>query len=95
MKTNVILAAFVTAQARLHLYSELNKLNERVLYFDTDSIFFVTNAYDNYHPKLGDFLGQFTNEIDPREGTHITEFVSAGAKNYAYKNKFKCNSLYS
>ena len=39
--SNVIVAAFVTAQARLKLYGILEKLNERVLYFDTDSI--ITN----------------------------------------------------
>jgi hypothetical protein len=33
-------------------------------------------------------LGQFTNEIDPRKGNHIVEFVSAGPKNYAYKTDF-------
>ena len=39
--SNVIVAAFVTVQARLKLYEPLEKLNERVLYFDTDSI--ITN----------------------------------------------------
>ena len=38
--SNVIVAAFVTAQARLKLYEPLEKLNERVLYFDTDSIIY-------------------------------------------------------
>jgi hypothetical protein len=33
--TNPIIASFVTAQARLKLYSYLEKLNERVLYMDT------------------------------------------------------------
>lgn len=37
--TNVVLAAFVTAQGRLSLYKELELLNDRVLYMDTDSIF--------------------------------------------------------
>ena len=35
LSTNVILANFVTAQGRLKLYEELEKLNHRVLYFDT------------------------------------------------------------
>ena len=30
-------------------------------------------------------MGEFTNEIDPTEGNHIIEFVSAGPKNYSYK----------
>lgn len=83
-RTNVIIAAFVTCHARLKLFSELKKLGERVLYFDTDSIFFVSKP-NLYEPKLGTFLGEFTNEIDPKHGAWITEFVSAGPKNYAYK----------
>lgn len=79
---NVPIAAFVTCQARLKLFRELNKLGERVLYFDTDSIIFVSKQ-DEYEPPLGDFLGQFTDEIDPSEGNYIVEFVSAGPKNYA------------
>ena len=82
--TNVIIASFVTAQARLKLYDELIKLGIRVLYFDTDSIIFVYKDGD-YVPKLGDFLGEFTNEIDPRDGVYIIEFVSGGPKNYAVK----------
>lgn len=37
---NVVLAYFTTAHARLHLYETLEKLGERVLYFDTDSIIY-------------------------------------------------------
>jgi hypothetical protein len=81
---NVAIAAFVTCHARLKLYSELEKLNERVLYFDTDSVIFVSKK-NEYEPKLGDYLGEFTNEIDPKEGNYIKEFVSAGPKNYGYK----------
>lgn len=33
--TNVVLAAFVTAHARLRLFQELERLQNRVLYFDT------------------------------------------------------------
>ena len=84
-KTNVALAAFITALARLKLYSELENLNDRVLYFDTDSIIYVTRPEDTYQPKIGTYLGEWTNEIDSREGNHIVEFVSAGPKNYAYK----------
>jgi hypothetical protein len=83
-QTNVVVAAFVTSQARLKLYNEMKLLDERVLYVDTDSIFYKRNL-DLYTPNLGDFLGEFTNEIDPQEGDHIIEFVSAGPKNYSYK----------
>ena len=81
IKTNVAVAAFVTAQGRLHLYNEIEKLDKRVLYCDTDSIIFISRPGE-YEPELGNYLGQFTNEI---EDGYIEEFVSAGPKNYAYK----------
>lgn len=85
-QTNVVIAAFVTSQARLKLYSELKKLGERVIYFDTDSVFYKKskNAFE-YEPLCGDYLGMFTDEIDPSEGTEIVEFASAGPKNYTFK----------
>ena len=39
--TNEVIGAYVTAGARLHLYSNLDRLQERALYCDTDSIMFV------------------------------------------------------
>jgi hypothetical protein len=80
-QTNVVLASFVTSQARLKLFYELEKLGERVLYLDTDSIIYK-KIEGKYEPEIGDFLGEFTNEVE--EGREIVEFVSAGPKNYAY-----------
>ena len=80
---NVAIASFVTCHARLHLYSELNRLQDRVLYFDTDSIIYLTRENDVYEPETGVHLGKFTNELDKDE--YITEFVCAGPKNYAFK----------
>ena len=82
---NVVLASFVTCHARLRLYKELKKLGNRVLYFDTDSIIYSSKKNDEYHPILGDYLGELTNEIDKTDGNYIEEFISAGPKNYAYK----------
>jgi hypothetical protein len=81
--TNVCVASFVTSYGRLRLYNEIEKLGHRCLYFDTDSIIFISRDGE-YEPPLGDLLGQFTNEIDPKDGEYIVEFVSAGPKNYAY-----------
>jgi hypothetical protein len=81
--SNVVLGAFVTAYGRMHLYEELAKLNDRVLYFDTDSIIFISREGD-YEPELADYLGYYTNEIKPSDGDHIVEFVSGGPKNYGY-----------
>ncbi|XP_013411740.1 uncharacterized protein LOC106174630 [Lingula anatina] len=52
-KTNVVIAAYTTAHARMVLYSAIEVLDRNVLYFDTDSIIFLddgsaqTNAYLN------------------------------------------------
>ena len=62
-KTNVVIAAFMTAHARLKLYSVLERLQTRVLYFNTDSVIF-TSQPDDWTPTLGDYLGELTNELD-------------------------------
>ena len=81
---------FTTCWARLRLYATLEPLGERVLYYDTDSIIFLQDE-DQANPALGDYLGDFTSELDPDD--YITEFVSAGPKNYGYqthKGHVKC-----
>ena len=79
--TNVIVAAFTTAHARLQLYNELDMLGERVLYYDTDSIVYLTQP-DQPKPLLGNYIGDLTDELG---GNHITVFASGGRKNYCYK----------
>ena len=88
-KTNIYIATFTTCWARLKLYSELLKLNRRVLYYDIDSVIYVSRS-GQYDPPLGDYLGELTDEL---KGEHIVEFLSGGPKNYAYKpnkNKETC-----
>jgi len=79
-----VLASFVTSERRLKMYKELKKLGERVLYMDTDYIIFKSKP-GQYEPLLDDNLRDWTNEIPDSFGGHITAFVSAGAKNYAYE----------
>lgn len=83
-KTNIFIAAFTTCHARLKLYESLDVLQHQVLYYDTDSVIY------KWQPGLpsiqtGEMLGEMKNELD--EGDVITEFVSAGAKNYSYKTR--------
>jgi hypothetical protein len=85
--TNVIIASFVTCYARLKLLDLLEKLDNRVLYFDTDSCVFISRV-GCWEPELGDYLGDLTNEIDGDEGNHIVEGVFPGPKNYAYRTDF-------
>ena len=77
----MIVAAFTTAHARLQLYDELDMLGERVLYYDTDSIVYLTQP-DQPEPRLGNYIGDFTDELG---GDHTTVFASGGPKNYGYK----------
>ncbi|XP_071509045.1 uncharacterized protein [Diadema antillarum] len=68
VKSNVVIAAFTTAQARLKLYDVLDRLGERVLYFDTDSVIYVEREWNphDWQPVLGDYLGELTDELDGR-----------------------------
>ena len=81
---NIFVACFTTCWARLRLYEALQLLGERVLYYDTDSILFLQEE-GQPNPVLGDYLGEFTSELDPND--FIVEFVSAGPKNYGYQTK--------
>lgn len=66
------------------MYEHLEKLGNRVLYYDTDSVFYVAKP-NEYDPPTGEFVGDMTNELDCYgEGSYITEFVSGGPKNYSY-----------
>ena len=79
-KVNIVIAAFTTAYARLKLYDLLDLLQERVLYYDTDSVVYVHEP-GKPDPPLGDHLGDLTDELN---GGYITTFMSGGPKNYAY-----------
>ena len=82
-KVNVVIAAFTTAYARLKLYDLLDLLQERVLYYDTDSVIYVHKTGKPELP-LGNYLGELTDELN---GDYITTFISGGPKNYAYCTK--------
>ena len=79
-KVNIVIAAFTTAYARLKLYDLLDLLQERVLYYDTDSVVYVHEP-GKPDPPLGDCLGDLTDEL---KGDYITTFLSGGPKNYGY-----------
>ena len=91
INTNIFIACFTTCWARLKLYDGIKHLrHDQVLYFDTDSVIYVWRK-GLPELSLGNYLGEFTNELD--DGDYITEFASAGPKNYGYrtqKGKVKC-----
>jgi hypothetical protein len=92
---NVVVAATVTAEARLRLYAELKNINTRSIYCDTDSIIYES-VDGEPEPDVGNFLGSWTDEVPPN--LYITDFVSTGPKTYAirYSNgthTFRCKGI--
>ena len=55
--TNVAIAAYTTAQARLTLSEYLYKLDKCVLYYDTDSVIFLNSPNDVYELPRGLYSG--------------------------------------
>ena len=68
------------SHARLMLYDKLDELQEKVAYFDTDSIIYIDDG--TKHIKTGDMLGDMTDELS---GKGITNFVSTGPESYSFK----------
>jgi hypothetical protein len=88
LHTNEVVAAYVAGGVRLHLQAHLDKLGERALYCDTDSVIYVQKTDEPLLIECGAALGDMTSEL--KENEYISEFVSGGPKNYAYK---LCNSV--
>jgi len=84
--SSIIIASWVTSYARLELYNLLDKLGQRVLYFDTDSVIFTARTGE-FIPSTGIFIGDLTNEITTKDEpeAYITKFASCGSKNYSYE----------
>jgi len=55
--TNEVIGSYVSAGARLHLYDYLDKLQERSLYTDTDSVVFIQPRDGVALVENGDYLG--------------------------------------
>jgi len=78
--TNVFVAAYTTANARLRLYDQLDRKSRDVMYCDTDSIIYKHNGANNL--PYGDMLGEWTDELG---GENIIKFVATGPKSYHYQ----------
>jgi len=53
------------------------------MYCDTDSVIYIQPRGETQMIETGDILGNMTSELRPSEA--ISEFVSGGPKNYAYR----------
>ena len=87
-------AAFVTAYARLKLYSALELLDDNVLYFVTDSVMYCSPTGSHILPvDNSDMLGAWADELKKSPDDYFTEFVSAGPKTYALKSSSGKNNM--
>ena len=85
---NLVVASFVTSHARLRLYHFMEQVESdpehcRLLYSDTDSIFYARRDGATGGIKEKEQLGDMKREYSNRR---IVEFVTAGPKNYAYRH---------
>lgn len=80
-KTNVAMCGVLTSQARLRLYEVIGdkRLNDRLIYCDTDSCIY---EYDKskYNPKEGELLGEWESEFEEP----MKKVVCVGPKTYSY-----------
>ena len=76
--TNDVIASFVRAGGRMHLYTYLDNLQQRALYADTDSVIYIKPRDGTAMVETGDCLGAMTSELKPSE--FISEFVSGGPR---------------
>ena len=80
--TNIYLAVFTTAYARMRLYDLIEKVGDRFVYCDTDSVIYELSSDACENLPTGQFMGDLTSELD--EGEVIEQFVSGGPKVYAF-----------
>jgi hypothetical protein len=81
--TNEVIGAFVTAGTKIHLHKYLDRLKQKEIYCDRDSVIFIQPDDQPALVETGDCLGAMISELKPV--LHIEEFVSGGPKNYVYR----------
>ena len=82
MNTYVIIASYVTTHARLELNSYLEQLKDRAQYCATDQVILYRHIVGVYNPPLSECVGSMSDGLG---GSHITEYVTNGPKNYAFR----------
>ncbi len=81
--TNIYIACFTTAWARLRLYDIIDRLGKNVCYMDTDSVVYIEDESNIAFREqyIGDSLGEWTDELD---GNYIDFWACAQSKDYGY-----------
>jgi hypothetical protein len=87
---NIVLSLFTTAAARLKLYEYMDTIVStpgcRLLYTDTDSVFFLYPRTQGCPIQCGALLGEMSNQYPDHE---ILAYYSTGSKSYALKMQHK------
>jgi len=97
ISTSIVTALFITANARLRLYDLFEKVGNKLLYADTDSIIYYHIEGEEDPIKLGSRLGDLTDEIGG--GAKGKIFASTGPKSYSLqttkpeKDIFHCKGI--
>ncbi|XP_018574533.1 uncharacterized protein LOC108913463 [Anoplophora glabripennis] len=89
---NGVIAAYVTTQARLKLYSYLEQLGDRVLYYDTDSVIYVAKDGE-YDVPTGEFLGDMTDELEGDNEEKVVCKVKGISLNYTASQLINFNTI--
>ena len=61
-----VIGAYVTAGAKIHLYSFLDRLQEDAIYCNTDSLIFIQPSGELWQIATGDKLRDMQSEQKPR-----------------------------
>lgn len=80
-----------TTTGRLRLNEELQRLQNRLIYSDTDSVIFSSSLTDSYMPKLSNAIGGFTNELEDfrKENGMEPLKIKVDVDEYVYVTKCK------
>ena len=83
---------FVPAYGRLMLYEQLERLGERALYHDTDSIIYIYEPA-KYNIPESPVWGRWSVEDFDTDNGGIREFVGVGPKSYGLLAENGCNYI--
>ena len=96
VNTNTFVAAFTTCWARLHLYEALKRLGKRVLYFDTDSVLYVSRPGEPEERRQLILVSSRTNSMMVLRITGICAMMTrpnAKSKDIRLMSRVKPNSI--
>lgn len=85
-RTNIYISIFTASYARLKLLSILQKLQDKVIYYDTDCVFFYDTLNENGEGLLHDLEGNNLGNLKEEHSCHILDFITTGPKSYAFKD---------